>query len=143
MEIAQKLASELGKPVDEELVWFVVERLSKANLLNERVALPSGITLIRRRELVRRLGVGSLLAVPLVMTVSAPSAVQAATCSGACRDSGQTGSASNCGVCADVPGTCYDNAGCTGTPNASATCAQCTANFGSPNYGGIRSWQRS
>ena len=77
-EIARLLGQDAGAPVDEELVWYALDKLGKANLLEGDVDLPVKDALSRRR-MMRRLGVGAMVAIPMVMSLVAPTAVQAVT----------------------------------------------------------------
>ena len=78
-EIAARLRAELDAPADEELVTLALARLAEAKLLEEpSAATGSGFT---RRQLAGRLGlVGALsLLLPVVTTINAPAAAQAAS----------------------------------------------------------------
>jgi hypothetical protein len=77
-EIARLLGQDAGAPVDEELVWYALDKLGKANLLEGDVGLPVKDGLSRRR-MMQRLGVGAMVAIPMVMSLVAPTAVQAVT----------------------------------------------------------------
>ena len=99
-DIAGLIGNDLGTTVDERTVWLAVERLGKAHLLEERVNPPAGSPRLSRREAVRRLGLGAALAMPVVISIVAPTAVSAATC----RVNG-LGCSSNsqcCSGCCDV-----------------------------------------
>jgi hypothetical protein len=91
-KIAQSLQKELKAPVNEELVWYALEQLGKDGLLAEQFVTVQ----MSRRELVRRLGLAAVVAVPLITTIIAPTPVQAA--------------ASNCVTCGTTlccpPATC-------------------------------------
>lgn len=75
-QMARLLKQEVGSPVDEEVVWYALDKLSKANLLEGQVDVPvkDGLT---RRRMIRRLG--AIVAVPTVVSLVAPMAVSAAT----------------------------------------------------------------
>lgn len=81
-EMASVLQRELKCPVDEAVVWMALERLARARLLQERVTPPAGASHISRREAVRRLAlVGGLsILLPVVSSIVAPTAAQAASC---------------------------------------------------------------
>lgn len=93
-DIATLMQGDLSTSVDEATVWLAVERLGKANLLAERITPPAGSPRLSRRDAMRRIGLGAALAVPVVMTVIAPTAVMAATCT-----PGVTGTVANGGQC--------------------------------------------
>lgn len=77
-EMALLLERELRTTVGQEVVWFALERLEKAHLLQERLSPPSDVARLSRRELVR-MGFAAI-AVPVILSVVAPRAAQAATC---------------------------------------------------------------
>ena len=76
-EIARRLEESLSTIVDEDVVWFALSQLEKDHLLEEKVAWPAGINRISRRELVRRLGIGAAIAIPLITSIIAPTAAHA------------------------------------------------------------------
>lgn len=78
-EIAQLMEKEWQTPVSEDAVWFTLNKLSKAELLQERITLPKAKVGMSRRSAVRRLGFGALLTIPIVASVVAPTAVSAAS----------------------------------------------------------------
>jgi hypothetical protein len=78
-EMVRLLQAELKTPVDEELVWFAFDQLEKSHLLQQRLMRPAGGSL-SRRELVRRLGLTAAAALPLITSILAPTAVEAASC---------------------------------------------------------------
>lgn len=78
--IAKRLERELKTTVDENVVWYALNQLSKDNLLVENVAPPALLAGMSRREMVRVLGVAAVVAVPLVTSIVAPTPAQAATC---------------------------------------------------------------
>ncbi len=88
-EMAQLLERELKTPVKEEVVWLALEQLGKTHLLSKRVTLAQqGMT---RREVMKRMGLAAAVALPVVTSIVAPTAVQAATC----KNSGQPCSTSS------------------------------------------------
>lgn len=106
-ELSRALAAELQtKGGAEELVWLALEQLGRDHLLEERVARPAALVGMTRRELVRRLGLGAVAALPLVTSILAPTAAQAASC----KESGASCAApAECcsGLCPGAPnGTC-------------------------------------
>ena len=71
-QLAAILRRECDIAADEDLVWLALRQLQKARLLQERLQPPSDRQRTSRRELIRRLGAAA--AVPLVMTILAPTA---------------------------------------------------------------------
>jgi len=82
-EIARLLQQEMNAPASEDLVSLAVKQLEKAQLLQG--ALPAGTsTTISRREVGRKLsqaGVAAALLIPAVMSITAPPAYAAGSCS--------------------------------------------------------------
>jgi hypothetical protein len=102
-DIANSLTLQLDAPVDEKMVWFALDQLSRDQLLEERVSLPAMMSGLSRRQMVRTLGLAAIVAVPLVTSIVAPTPAQAATClppGSACTSSAQCCS----GLCSG--GTC-------------------------------------
>ena len=70
--IARALSDHLNAPVDEEVVWYGLNHLSKTRLLEEEVARRSEMPNVSRRDLIRKIGLA--VSVPLVISVLAPQA---------------------------------------------------------------------
>ena len=81
-EMARLVQREVKFPVDEAVVWLAVERLGRAHLLRERVIPPAGAPGLSRRDVMRKLAlVGGLsILLPVVSSIVAPTAAQAASC---------------------------------------------------------------
>ena len=103
-ELVRILEQELHTAIPAEVVWLALQQLGKAHLLTERVEGLGGDARLSRREVMRRLGWAVAVAVPLVTSIVAPTASEAASCfaSGhSCIASAQCCSAMcNSGVCA-------------------------------------------
>lgn len=79
-QLTARLASDLGLPEDEDLVWLSLVELEEAGLMDDSpMTAPAATT---RRELLGRLARTSALALaaPAVSTVVVPTASAAATC---------------------------------------------------------------
>ncbi|MDQ4121823.1 MAG: PqqD family protein [Acidobacteriota bacterium] len=129
-DIAAILKNEFKTPVTEDFVWLAIDQLGKDELLEQKLTAPTnGLT---RREAMRRVALASLVALPVVASLTAPTAAQAAS---VCQNTGAscTCSATNPGPnnasCAELGGT---PSGCTGAcacnniaPNSNTgTCQQ-------------------
>jgi hypothetical protein len=79
--IAQALSQNGWGPVDERAVWLAIDKLSRAKLLDEPTKMPPSVLAGgTRREALRALSLGAAFAVPVVLSIKAPAAAQAATC---------------------------------------------------------------
>lgn len=79
-DIALELEKKAGSPVGEEVVWLALGQLGRSRLLTERVVAPAGKAGISRREVIRRVGIAAAVALPVVTSIVAPKAAQAANC---------------------------------------------------------------
>jgi hypothetical protein len=110
-QIANRLGSEMSSdfetPIDERLVWYAISRLRREHLLEEQVEIPRRVLAslnghLDRRQVMRALGLTAIVAVPLVTSIMAPTAAQAATCLGsgaACTSGAQCCSKLCAGTC--------------------------------------------
>lgn len=125
-EIAHLMRQSDQTPADEALIWLALNQLGQAHLLEENAGRPMKSPRLTRREAIRKFGLG--VALPLVTSVVAPTALMAATpgiCAKVCRNGfALSGSAANCGACATVPGVCWNNFSCAGSARL-ATCQSC------------------
>lgn len=97
-EVVQLLEAEMKTLVEEDVIWFALEQLRKSNLLEEPFIAPPRMKRISRRSLLMRLGVSAVVAVPFIMSITAPTAAQGATCraSGAVCTSDSQCCSNNC-----------------------------------------------
>ncbi len=71
-EIARLITTDATSPVDEQVIWYALEQLGKDHLLQESVAPPASASGLTRRELLKRVGVTSAVAVPVISSLLAP-----------------------------------------------------------------------
>jgi coenzyme PQQ synthesis protein D (PqqD) len=91
-ELAQLLQAESKAPVDEGIIWLGLEQLERDHLLSGRIPRTPATPRLSRRELVGRLGLIAAITLPLVTSIVAPTASQAASCfpkGAACSSSSQ------------------------------------------------------
>jgi len=101
-QIASKLGKKTGQAIDERVVWLALDQLGRDHLLEQRMNWPASFPSISRREAVRRIGLGATIALPVVVSITAPTPAQAGTCKshGApCSTSAQCCS----GICVGAP----------------------------------------
>ncbi len=80
VEIARSLGKKVNAPVDEKVVWFAIDQLGRNHLMSTRPVPPQMIAGLNRREMVRALGLAAAVAVPVVVSIVAPTPAQATTC---------------------------------------------------------------
>ena len=111
-DIRQHLSRKLNKSVPEDLVWLALDQLKADDLLSESREVEIKFDGLSRREVIRKIGVASLVALPMVASLAAPTAAMAqsaATC-GAIGDP-CTGTIGTEGSCCSRITCCRDGAG--------------------------------
>jgi hypothetical protein len=73
--VARLIEQEINMPVGDDLVWLALKQLEKFNLLQSPVSKPKGVS---RRDLILKYAPATL-AVPLILSISSPTAAQAAS----------------------------------------------------------------
>jgi hypothetical protein len=103
-EIANQVSRELDVPVTDEIVLNAIDKLSRRHLMTEPSRPSVRRSALTRRQVLRNLGRGAVVAIPVITSILAPHAAQAGTClpSGAtCSTSAQCCSGvCNVNVCA-------------------------------------------
>ena len=72
---ARLIEKEMNTPVDDDVVWLALKQLEKFHLLQEGVPQPKRVS---RRDLILKYAPATL-AVPLILSISSPTAAQAAS----------------------------------------------------------------
>jgi len=90
-------------PPAEQVIWLALEQLSRNHLLEAPLSLPAYLPRMSRREAIRVFGLGAAMAIPIVVSITAPTPAVAGTC----KAKGQScGTGSQCCSKACVAGTC-------------------------------------
>jgi hypothetical protein len=133
-EMAAFMEKEWGKPVTEDVVWLALKQLSRAELLQERIAPSVEGMRASRRAVLRKLGAAAAMT-PLVISIVAPTASAGASIPPTCTACNLFGSGSGRMIhcppeCGPFIGTCYNNASCNGIGGQfpPATCVNCFTN---------------
>lgn len=107
-EINRKLGAHFKQKANEDIVWLAIEQLKKDNLLKETESFATPISGINRREVIKKVGLATMLALPIVTVVSVPQAAHAASLQAACGPC-TTGADCQNGVCS--LGICANSSG--------------------------------
>lgn len=78
--ISKILASKLGSDIPDELVWLALDQLENVDLIDAAGNMPEATASLSRREMIRRVGMASAVALPVVASIVAPPAVAAQSC---------------------------------------------------------------
>ena len=92
-EIANLIAGRYNMPVDGDFVWLALDQLQERKLLADGFVDRSRLT--SRREMIKRVGMASVIAAPIIASVVAPNAAYAAV-SCACVNPGACVTQTNC-----------------------------------------------
>lgn len=76
-EIAGIVAEKLNTSFSKELVWLSLKQLKKNNLLENEVEIPAHYQGSPRREVIKKVGFASLVALPIIVSIIAPNAALA------------------------------------------------------------------
>jgi hypothetical protein len=105
-EITKLFEKQIGSAVQEDLIWLAIDQLNEKNLLAANVA--SNFAGRSRREVIKKIGLAAVVALPVVASLTAPTSALASTsCAcvnpGACLTQTTCPSTVNCngsGICA-------------------------------------------
>lgn len=103
-EIGSLLSSETGSQIPTEMVWLAIDQLQEKELLSKGISLTANGN--SRRDMIKKVGLGLVVALPVVASLVAPKSAMAST---------------SC--------TCVTLADCTaqpGCPTGACTSAVCT-----------------
>jgi len=76
-DISKLIEAELGNRVSDDLVWLAIDQLSENSLLDTNIV--SKFAGQSRREVLKKIGFASIVAVPVIASMVAPTSVLAAT----------------------------------------------------------------
>ncbi|MBC7898460.1 MAG: PqqD family protein [Saprospiraceae bacterium] len=106
-DIARLVGSEAGGHISEDVVWLAIDQLNESDLLEQE--LRSSFAGQSRREVIKKIGLASMIGLPIIASLVAPSnvlAVGSCSCTSTAQCASQTGCQNllncNCaGRCAD------------------------------------------
>lgn len=123
-DIRHKVSIQLKTNIPEEIIWLTLEGLKNEKLLNNHKEITINFKGLNRREIIKKVGFSTLIALPLISTIVSPNA--AAAQSQVCRSS------TTC-LCADASCLEFGAIAVLQTPCTSSTCS---------DTGGVNCWCR-
>ena len=111
-DITKLFGNQSGTPVQEDLVWLAIDQLNENNLLEAE--LKADFNGQSRREVIKKIGLAAVIALPIVSSLVAPTAAWAIACSGTVSSCVQNGQNCNAGTPCNPANRCPP--GTTGTP---------------------------
>ncbi len=111
-EISNEMSKRLKTLIDEDFVAIALDQLNKDGLLEDATELDNQFAGLSRREVIRKVGFASVVALPLVSSLVAPKAAMAQSMAGGALLAPCTGTGQ---------GTCNTGLSCRPTGNFGAT----------------------
>ncbi len=99
-EISFLLGKQLKSPVTEDFVWLALDGLKKENLIENEVEISMPFEGLSRREAIRKVGLASMIALPVISSLIAPTAAHAQASGGANGATCTANSGCNSACCA-------------------------------------------
>lgn len=123
-EIRSALSKQFNSQINDDFVWLALDQLKKENLIENKDEVVADFNGMSRREVIRKVGIASVIALPLISSLVAPPAISAQSVS--CN----TGTSCTCPNGTGTGNTCKAN--CTAA-NANCLCRNVTCNGGGNN----------
>ncbi len=79
-EIITDFEKQFGGKISEDFIWLAIDQLNEKELLTGKT--PEKFAGRSRREVLKKIGLASVIALPIVASITAPSAAMAVVCSG-------------------------------------------------------------
>ncbi|MCB1024537.1 MAG: PqqD family protein [Acidobacteria bacterium] len=86
--IIKRIEVKLSAPVEEEVMLLALSELNKEGLLVDGDIIREELGGLSRREIIKKIGFGSLVALPMVSAIVAPRAINAQSGAAACVNPG-------------------------------------------------------
>ena len=95
-EISEAVGKKLNAPANEDLVWLALDKLSKENLVEKQTEINHKFDGMSRREVMKKVGLGTMVALPIISGLIAPTAVMAQSAVACTCPNGQAPNATSC-----------------------------------------------
>lgn len=76
-EISRELAKKTNLTANEDIVWLAIDQFKKDKLITNGTELPNHFAGLKRREIIKRAGLGTMIALPLITGLVAPTSLAA------------------------------------------------------------------
>lgn len=83
-EISRRMSAKLKNTISEDLVWLAIEQLRQNELLIGGAEISTKFEKMTRREIVKKIGFGAMIALPVVSSLVAPTAAMASSTCPSC-----------------------------------------------------------
>lgn len=79
-EISREIDEKMNTPVSENLVWLAIDQLIEDDLMDDSQPVVSKFQGVSRREVIKKVGLTSMIALPIISSLIAPAAALGASC---------------------------------------------------------------
>lgn len=76
-QISAVVSNKTGFAVSDDLIWMALNDLSKSKLLENKVEMPAEVSGMSRRDMVKKVGLRTMIALPVIASLVAPMAIHA------------------------------------------------------------------
>lgn len=98
--VKKSVSRRLNTAVSDDLIWLALDQLKKENLIENSNELEIKFEGISRREVIRKIGLGSMIALPVISSLIAPQpAMAASVCGQSCQNNNDCQGIPNCSTC--------------------------------------------
>lgn len=107
-DITDTVGDRLNSPLNEDFVWLALDQLSKQGLIEKQTEVTNKFHGVSRREVIKKVGLGTMVALPVITSLIAPLAVHA---NSACIAGGTCSCSSDVGagnICPTTASPCSD-----------------------------------
>jgi hypothetical protein len=102
-DITNQVSKQLKQPVTDDLVYLALDQFKTDNLLSDNEEIKIEFSGLSRREVIRKVGFASMIALPVISSLVAPTAAMAtSTCvnpAGAATGTDVSAAGPTCGAC--------------------------------------------
>ncbi len=128
-EISDWVGEKLNTANNEDLVWLALDQLKKQKLIEDNAEVSNYFEGLSRREVIKKIGLGSMIALPIVTSLIAPTAAYAAASTCGPNDGMICQCPAPASCMTNNPGTAAPSTPCPGTGGGGTTV--CTSTLAS------------
>lgn len=76
-QIQKQVSKQFNQPASEDFIWFAIDQLNKDKLLKNGTDFPNRFAGLNRRQIIKQVGLGTMIAMPLIVSLVAPTSLTA------------------------------------------------------------------
>lgn len=80
VDISQAVKKKFKTNIDDGFIWLALDQLKKNDLIETEPEVPASFLGMSRRQVIRQIGLSSMVMLPVVASVISPTSVQAQSC---------------------------------------------------------------